>query len=224
MDEADIDAVGALADPLRRRLYEYVVGREGETSRAEAAEAVGVQRTLAAFHLDRLVEAGLLATSRRKPSGRGGPGSGRPAKLYRRADRQVDVHLPPRDYETAAHLLAEAVQRSGAEEALYAAARAEGSRRGSAAPAERPVDLDRLGELLAGLGYEPAAEAEEPRTLRLRNCPFHTLARAFPPLACGMNLELLRGLLEGARAEGFTARMAPRGEHCCVAISKNKNS
>lgn len=223
MGEADIDAVGALADPVRRRLYEYVAGREGETSRAEAAGAVGVRRTLAAFHLDKLVEAGLLTTSRRKLSGREGPGSGRPAKLYRRADRQVNVHLPPRDYETAAHLLAEAVQHSGAEESLHAAARAEGRRRGGAAAVERPVDADGLCEVLTRLGYEPAADEEEPETLRLRNCPFHTLARDFPPLACGMNLELLRGLLAGVQAEGFTARMAPRGRHCCVTISKNKN-
>ncbi|KUP97989.1 helix-turn-helix transcriptional regulator [Thermobifida cellulosilytica] len=223
MSQADIDAVSALADPVRRRLYEYVAGRDGETSRAEAADAVGVQRTLAAFHLDKLVEAGLLTTSRRKLSGREGPGSGRPAKLYRRADRQVDVHLPPRDYESAAHLLAEAVQRAGAEEPLYAAARAEGRRRGGAVSAEGPVDLEQLREALVSLGYEPAADDGDPETLRLRNCPFHTLARDFPPLACGMNLELLSGLLAGAGAEGFTARMAPRPGHCCVAISKNKN-
>src|SRR5690606_15967364 len=161
MGEADTDAVGALADPVRRRLYEYVAGREGETSRAEAAGAVGVRRTLAAFHLDKLVEAGLLTTSRRKLSGREGPGSGRPAKLYRRADRQVNVHLPPRDYETAAHLLAEAVQHSGVEESLHAAARAEGRRRGRAAAVERPVDADGLCEVLTRLGYEPAADEEE---------------------------------------------------------------
>ncbi|TDQ54963.1 helix-turn-helix transcriptional regulator [Actinorugispora endophytica] len=223
MSETEIDAIGALADPVRRRLYEYVAARGGETTRAEAAEATGLQRTLVAFHLDKLVEAGLLEAAGRKAPERRGPGSGRPAKVYRRSARQIGVQLPPRDYETAAHLLAEAVERSGAEDSLYEAARAEGARRGAADPAPEGVpDEDALREHLARFGYEPADDADSPGTLRLRNCPFHTLARAFPPLACGMNLELLSGLLAGSGAEGFTARMAPRADGCCVAISKNK--
>ncbi|GAB3206715.1 helix-turn-helix transcriptional regulator [Marinactinospora thermotolerans] len=222
MTDSGIEAVGALSEPLRRRLYRYVVEHGGEVSRAEAAEATGAQRNLVAFHLDKLVEVGLLEVTRRKVSGREGPGSGRPAKLYRRSAREHAVRLPPRDYETAAHLLAEAVERHGAEEALYAAARAEGARRG-AALADRghgPASPD-LGELRARLeeeGYEPVMEGPG---LRLRNCPFHSLAAAFPPLACGMNLELLRGLLSGAGADDVTASMRPAPGWCCVHISKN---
>jgi len=219
-DDSAIDAAGLLADPTRRRLYRYVT-EQGEAGRAQAADALGIRRTLAAFHLDRLAEAGLLAVELRKVSGREGPGSGRPAKLYRRADREFGLHLPPRDYASAAHLLAEAVERSGAEEALYAAAREEGARRA----AERegggaPRTAAELAEALRGCGYEPeAADGEDGRgAVRLRNCPFHSLAAAHPPLACGMNLELLRALVSGY-GTGFTARMAPRaGGGCCVEI------
>lgn len=216
MDDSAIDAAHALADPVRRRLYEYVAGSGREVGRAEAAEALNIQRTLAAHHLDRLVEAGLLLVERRKLSGREGPGSGRPAKLYRRSEQEVSLHLPPRDYELAAHVLAEALERHGAEEALHAAAREEGHRigaRNSALP---------LTDVLRSRGYEPGEEdAEEGRT-RLRNCPFHSVARSFPPMACGLNLELLRGLLVGHGDTDVRADLDPRTDGCCVVISKNK--
>ncbi|MDA2805577.1 helix-turn-helix transcriptional regulator [Nocardiopsis suaedae] len=235
-----IGAAGALADPVRRRLYRYVCER-GEAGRADAAEALGVARTLAAFHLDRLAEAGLLEVERRRLTGRQGPGAGRPAKVYRRSGREVSLHLPPRDYEAAARLLAEAVERAGAEEALYAVAREEGRRRAAAAEgAEGPTRLEEVAAALAACGYEPvvpAAGEENGREenggesggqgcgqggeVRLRNCPFRSLASDFPPLTCGMNLELVRGMIE--RWGGFTARTAPSPKGCCVAISKNKN-
>ncbi|MFC4565675.1 helix-turn-helix transcriptional regulator [Nocardiopsis mangrovi] len=218
-------AMGVLAEPLRRRLYRHVVGQGGDVTRAAAADAVGAQRTLVAFHLDKLVEAGLLEVARAKVSGRDGPGSGRPAKLYRRAGREHSVQLPPRDYATAARVLAEAVLRDGAEGALHAAAREEGVRQGAAlAPEERPAAVGGLARYLERHGYEPAPDPADPSVLRLRNCPFHALAREYPPLACGMNLELLRGVLEGAGAGGFTARMDPGKEGCCVAISKNNQN
>ncbi|WP_040726822.1 helix-turn-helix transcriptional regulator [Nocardiopsis chromatogenes] len=222
-----IGAAGALADTVRRRLYRYVC-EQGEAGRADAAEALGLTRNLAAFHLDRLAEAGLLEVERRRLTGRRGPGAGRPAKVYRRSDREVSLHLPPRDYASAARLLAEAVERAGAEEALYAVAREEGRRRADAAARETgtavPATLGELAGALARCGYEPAAPPEDGAPggeVRLHNCPFQTLAAEFPPVTCGMNLELMRGMVE--RWGGFTARTAPSPEGCCVAISKNKN-
>ncbi|MFI6575584.1 helix-turn-helix transcriptional regulator [Nocardiopsis sp. NPDC050513] len=212
MDHASIDAAHALADPVRRRLYEYVAASDDDVSRGRAADALGLQRTLAAHHLDRLVDAGLLEVTRRKVSGREGPGSGRPAKLYRRAERELSLHLPPRDYQLAARLLAEAVERHGAEEALHGAATAEGRRIGAAS------DAAPLPEFLRERGYEPEDTGDG---LRLRNCPFHALAREFPPLACGLNLALLRGALEARGEDGGRARMDPARGRCCVVVSKN---
>lgn len=104
-----IDTVAALAEPLRRRLYEYVVAQPQEVSRDQAAAGVGVDRAVAAFHLDRLVREGLLEASYRRLGSRTGPGAGRPSKLYRRGPAQVTVSLPQREYELAARLLLRAV-------------------------------------------------------------------------------------------------------------------
>lgn len=209
---SDVEAITALSEPVRRRLYDYVVAQDHEVGRAEAADAVGIQRTLAAFHLDRLAEAGLLDVVYRRPPGRGGPGAGRPAKLYRRSAVEHVVSLPPRDYGTAATLLAEVVDSLRAEEALEEVARRHGRSAGEAGAA--------VLETLAAQGYEPYAEGD---AIRMRNCPFHVLARDFPPLVCGMNLALLGGLLDGLGESGLVARMRPRPGECCVEIVSKNN-
>ncbi|MEV7834009.1 helix-turn-helix domain-containing protein [Streptomyces subrutilus] len=231
----DIDAIAALQDPVRRRLYEYVAAQGREVGRNEAAEAAGVARTLAAHHLDRLTEAGLLESGSRRLTGRSGPGAGRPAKVYTRSRTERTLSLPARDYRTAAELLAETVERAGLDAVLCAAAR----RRGEAlrAPAEPCASLEEAVELLAARGYEPhledtggAGPAGDPegasgtaaRAVRMRNCPFHAVAERFPPLVCGMNLALLEGLLGAAGA--VRARMDARPGECCVVVEDSKNN
>ncbi|MEU6222036.1 transcriptional regulator [Streptomyces sp. NPDC047022] len=228
----DIDAIAALQDPVRRRLYEYVVAQGREVGRNEAAEAVGVARTLAAHHLDRLAEVGLLESGSRRLTGRAGPGAGRPAKVYTRAPAERAVSLPARDYRTAAELLAEAAEQAGLDAGLCAAARRRGEAlRGAAAPCG---GLEEAMEMLAARGYEPHVEAADDadgakaasgtgaRVVRMRNCPFHAVAERFPPLVCGMNLALLEGLLG---TDGpVRARMDARPGACCVVIEDSKNN
>src|SRR3954471_21928924 len=105
-------AVAALDEPTRRRLYEYVVRRPAPVSRDDVASALAVPRATVAFHLDRLVEEQLLVVEYVRRSGRTGPGAGRPAKLYRRSDRQVSVSVPERHYELAGGLLASAIEEA----------------------------------------------------------------------------------------------------------------
>ncbi|MEF9885789.1 helix-turn-helix transcriptional regulator [Streptomyces sp. P9-A4] len=249
----DIDAIAVLQDPVRRRLYEYVAAQGREVGRNEAAEAAGVARTLAAHHLDKLAEAGLLESGSRRLTGRSGPGAGRPAKVYTRARAEHSVSLPARDYRTAAELLAEAAEQAGLDAGLCAAARRRGEAlRGSAAPCG---DLEEAMTILAARGYEPHLEgaastpyeqgapheqgtrdgqdtpddppaegpAEAPApVVRMRNCPFHSVAERFPPLVCGMNLALLEGLLG---TDGpVRARMDSRPGECCVVVEASKNN
>lgn len=225
----DIEAIAALQDPVRRRLYEYVVAQGREVGRNEAAEAAGVARTLAAHHLDRLAEAGLLQSGSRRLTGRSGPGAGRPAKVYTRARAERAVSLPARDYRTAAELLAEAAEQAGLDAGLCVAARRRGEAlRGSAAPCG---GLDEAMEMLAARGYEPhledaegaeGASGTDARVVRMRNCPFHAVAERFPPLVCGMNLALLEGLLG---TDGpVRARMDARPGECCVVVEPSKGN
>jgi predicted ArsR family transcriptional regulator len=211
-----VEAIGELREPVRRAVYEYTVGRGEAVGRDEVAAALGIGRTLAAFHLDRLADAGLLDVSFARRSGRSGPGAGRPAKLYRRSATAHEVTLPPRRYLAVAELLAGVVERTGTDEALFEAARERGRSLGRAAPAGE----DGLVAALSEQGYEP-----QPRegSVVLRNCPFHALARGYPPLVCGMNLALLEGLVEGSGAAAVP-RIAPAGADCCVVLdlaSKN---
>ena len=221
MSEFSVFAV--LDDPVRHRLYDYVTAQDHGVSRSEAAEAVGIQRTLAAFHLDRLVETGLLDVTFRRPAGRAGPGAGRPAKLYRRGAAEHQVSVPPRDYRGAAELLAEVVDVTGAEPELQRSARSRGAAAGRAARRQAPHAP--AGDLVTGAlsaqGYQPYRNGGD---VRLRNCPFHVLASNHPPLICGMNLALLEGLLEGASAPGLSARLDPRPGECCVVLTPSKNN
>ncbi len=90
----ELAAIGALRDPKRRALYEFIAIAGDWVSRDRAAEAVSLERGTAAHHLERLVADGLLDVDFRRLSGRQGPGAGRPAKLYRRAEHEFDVSLP----------------------------------------------------------------------------------------------------------------------------------
>jgi predicted ArsR family transcriptional regulator len=213
----DIEAIVVLEDPVRRRVYEYVAAQDHEVSRNEAAEGAGIGRTLAAFHLDKLADAGLLVTESRRLTGRSGPGAGRPAKLYRRSGAEHQVSVPARDYRTAADLLAEVADGARLDVELRSAAVRQGrAARAAAGPVE---DLDAVRAVLAARGYEPRADGA---VLRLVNCPFHVLSERHPALICGMNLALLEGLVEGA--DGVRVRMDSRPGLCCVVVESSKNN
>ena len=208
-DQDPISGLSSLNDPVRRRLYEYVGTRDEPVARDDAATAVGISRTLAAYHLDKLADVGLLATSYARAAGRGGPGAGRPAKRYVRAQEELSVSVPPRDYGLLAGVLAEAVSAddTGAvRQAVTAAARAAG----------RAASGPDLSVALRACGYEPATTGDG--TVELRNCPFHQVARRHTEVVCGLNLHLVQGLLEGSGQSPARAVLAPRPGHCCVRV------
>ena len=207
-------ALASLGDPLRRDLYHAVTSRDGGVGRDEAAAAVGVSRALAAYHLDKLVEAGLLDTSFERRTGRRGPGAGRTAKLYLRSASPVEVALPARDYELIAGLLARSVEADpagGARVELIRAARTLGAE----VAAGRVGDGAEVASVLADRGYEPY---QDEGVLRLRNCPFGRLAEAHRDLVCQANLAFMEGLLDGLGRAGLRAVLEPRPGRCCVAF------
>ena len=230
LDSADvasqISAIAALNEPIRRALYAYVAQSTEAVGRDQAGRAVGITRELAAFHLDKLLEEGLLDVEYRRISGRTGPGAGRPAKLYRPSGRQVQVILPERRYDLAAQLMAEALEDPGdSAAAVDRVARQFGQALGEEARrhlGRRPSTirlLDKACAVLAEYGFEPVNSEGE---LRLRNCPFDVVAKEHPALVCGMNLALAEGLLAGLGAEGVEAHLDPLPGTCCVALATGK--
>ena len=233
----DLASLSSLDDPVRRRLYEVVTGQPGPVNRDEAASAAGIGRALAVYHLDKLVESGLLVATYSRPAGRSGPGAGRPAKLYARSDREFAVTVPPREYELAARLLVQAVEADPGDRsrtALAEAARRLGTELGrafrpdaaepdAAEPdaAERDVAERDVEGMLTQQGYEPCRGGDG--VIRLRNCPFHQLAEQHRAVVCGMNLALVEGLVAGLGAGGWHPALDPRPGHCCVAIGGDRS-
>jgi predicted ArsR family transcriptional regulator len=220
----DLVAIGSLQEPVRRALYRFVVAQRRDVSRDEAAEGVGIQRALAAFHLDKLVEAGLLETTFRRLTGRTGPGAGRPAKLYRRSASDRTVSLPPRTYDLAAELLAQAVEEGGKapRDSVAEVGRRFGRGLGEEVASHlrgrtsRERRIAALAQVLDRYGYEPRREG---RAIRLGNCPFHALSETHRELVCGMNLALLEGVVEGMKGNDLEARPDPKPGECCVTVA-----
>jgi len=220
---AELESLAALLEPNRRRLYEYVARRPDAVSRDEAAEAVGISRALAAFHLDKLVGLGLLRTEYRRLSGRSGPGAGRTSKLYRRSRHQFGVSLPRRDHELLARLLAassasatpmEPDLEPAREYGRSLGARARKGMRGRPSPARMLACVE---VVLERLGFEPyrAAAGE----VRLRNCPFDPLARLYTPLVCGMGQAVVSGITEGVADDQLSVGREEHPDRCCGVIT-----
>ncbi|HEX2154692.1 MAG TPA: helix-turn-helix domain-containing protein [Acidimicrobiia bacterium] len=203
--ERDLTAVGSLTDPTRRAVYEFVSHARRAVGRDEVADAIGIARQTAAYHLDRLAEEGLVDVGFARLSGRTGPGAGRPAKTYARSERDYSVTVPPRRYLVAARIMLEAI-RSGAigREDLASAAHAIGVEMGS----------EGLETALDEMGYEPAEEEGEVRFL---NCPFHAMVEDDRETTCNLNLALVKGMVEGA-ADPRQPCLGPEEGYCCVRL------
>jgi predicted ArsR family transcriptional regulator len=215
--------IGTLAEPVRTDLYLYVAGEPDAVSREQAAAALGVPLHTAKFHLDRLVEEGLLDVEFRRLTGRSGPGAGRPSKLYRRSDKELSVSLPERRYDLAGKILAQAVDRAAAEavpvtDAVRESAQEQGRRAGQAVRRRfkgKGRSMRRAAEALAGQGYEPRERDHE---LVLTNCPFDALVHEHTALVCGLNEAYVSGMLEGAECGGLSACLDPEEGLCCVKV------
>jgi predicted ArsR family transcriptional regulator len=220
-----IRAVAALDDPLRRGMFRFIRLSHQPVTREAAAASVGISRKLAAFHLDKLVEAGVLRANY-EPVGSVRK-VGRTPKVYEATDTDININIPPRQHELLADILLEAVLTEGkGEDARQAATRVAGQRGRDLGMRERHDRRPgRLGgkraltlaeAALARLGFEPTRDS--PVCLRLRNCPFHPLAGKAPELVCGMNEAFLTGMLAGLGTPRVRAVLAPRPGECCVQL------
>jgi predicted ArsR family transcriptional regulator len=224
--DQQIAALAALDQPMRRDLFQVLCHRDGWTSRDDASRALGISRALAAFHLDKLAEAGVVDTIFERVSGRSGPGAGRPSKLYRPTTREVSASVPARRYELAGSLLAAAVEATATSGRPIADAlddvSGQAGRDIGAAAANRAVagqESELVAAVLRDHGYDPGPPVDG--EIVLSNCPFHHLAEQHRDVICAMNLHLITGVLIGLGDSGraLTAHLQPDPEHCCVRLT-----
>ena len=218
-----IAGVAALAEPVRRDLYLYVAASPEPVTRDDAAAGVGVPRHTAKFHLDRLVDDGLLAVDFKRLSGREGPGAGRPTKRYARADREIAVALPERRYDLAGEVMATAIETAAASGApvlasLQDAAAEHGKGIGErlASRTDDSTPWDAALQALAEFGYEPRRTEEG---IVMVNCPFHAIAQNHTELVCGMNLAMLESAVASSGVDAFEAQLRPTPGRCCVVLA-----
>jgi predicted ArsR family transcriptional regulator len=224
--DATIRAVAALDEEQRLRLYEFIRAARRPVSRDEAAAAVGISRKLAAFHLDKLVEVGLLRSRLRAV---GAARVGRRPKMYEPADTDIQVSIPARRHEILADILTQAVlteeQHGSAKAAAARAAHERGFTAGATVRdrirpgrlgAERALTL--AEGILAKCGFDP--DRDGPGCLRLRNCPFHPIAASAPELICELNLAFMTGLIAGLHARTVEAVLAPAAGERCVEVRR----
>lgn len=214
--QGEILGLGLLADPARRHLYDFVVEQRTPVTRENAASAVGISRNLAAYHLDKLAEAGLLDISYARKPGRTGPGAGRPAKRYTRSTRELTVSFPPRNYSLLAHILADAADTD--EAGPVRASLTHAAERAGRTLGERAKDLPTA---LTAAGYEPAAT--DSGGVILQNCPFHSIVQDHTELVCTLNHAVIRGTLSGTGEDPDRAALDPCDGRCCVIIRPSVN-
>jgi predicted ArsR family transcriptional regulator len=219
--------LGALDDDLRRRLYLFIRGVARPVSREEAAREVGISRKLAAFHLDKLVDRGLLKAHYARPPGRSGPGAGRSSKLYEPSDVEIEVSIPGRRYDLVGDILVDALESLAPDESPAEAARRAASEAGRVIGERvrretglRPPGAERAlsvaESVLSDYGYEPYRDGQG--NVALRNCPFHLLSQKAPGLVCGANQALIDGMLRGLGNGSVDAVLEPVPGQCCVRL------
>jgi predicted ArsR family transcriptional regulator len=227
-----IRAVAVLDDQLRRGMYRFIRAARRPVTRDEAAAAVGISRKLAAFHLDKLVDAGVLSAGSQSVAKL--RRVGRAPKVYEPVEADIRVNIPPRHHDLLAEILlaavlaADALGPGGAHGPVGGVALRMAAERGygiGRAECERirpgHLDVERAlvvtMALLSRQGFEPVREA--PGCVRLHSCPFHPLAATARELVCGINHRFLAGVLNGlGAATSVRAVLDPGSGPCCVEL------
>jgi predicted ArsR family transcriptional regulator len=228
-EPSPLDALAMLAaldDPVRRILYRFARQQGRPVTREEAAAEAGISRKLAAFHLDKLVDVGLLDARYEAPPDRR-PRVGRAPKVYQPSAVEVRVSIPERRYDLLAEVLVDALGRADQEGAAERAARdlagARGRDLGGRIRQERRLGrpgsertMRAAGEALDQLGFETAVGVQG--TMTLRNCPFQAAARRAPEMVCGINHAFIDGLVRGLGNQTVQVLLVPRPDGCCVEL------
>lgn len=217
--DQDFAALGVFVEPQRRRVFEKLLAGGPSTVTALMA-SLSMGRTLVAFHLGKLVEAGFVDVVGPEA---GTGGRGRPAQRYRVTGREIVATVPDRRYDLLAGILLDSMagarRGEAAQGSALRAARSRGAElarqlAGGSRTADRSDRLGRLEHLLSTIGYAPHRQGQE---LQVRNCPFDRFRATNTAQVCPLNLALSEGYLEGLGLDQqVQARLQPCPDSCCV--------
>lgn len=218
-------APAAALGESRSRVLDLLRAADAPVGVQEIAERAGLHPNTARFHLDGLVEAGMVERYS-ESSGQ----IGRPRTVYRA--RPAAAATGQRSYRLLAEMLTTLIAEhvSQPESAATEAGRVWGGYLTERpAPFER-VDaqaaVERLVGVLSEIGFDPAAETAVPHgggdgthlRVRLRHCPFREVAERHRDVVCALHLGLMQGALGELRAPVTADRLDPFVEpSLCVA-------
>jgi predicted ArsR family transcriptional regulator len=220
-----------LVSPVRRRIVDTLSAlplfsadqtpnRATGLTAGEVGERLGLHVTSARFHLEQLVDAGVLTSSFHRH------GTGRPQKRYAALLDRAAPASPDDAYRMLAELLTEALtpREGGALSPEDAGLRwahehvraLSGSSEGELSRAQTPGQwLAKVGlllDLLESWGYEPSVRTtDHGRTaeVALARCPFLSLAQSHTEVVCAAHLGLLRGALDVFGEQDTDVRLEP---------------
>jgi predicted ArsR family transcriptional regulator len=203
-----MDELEAVGDPELRATLLYARAQERPVTADDVAAAHDIHRNVARARLERLVDAGLLATGFERRTGRTGPGAGRPAKTYAVPPELDSIEFPVRRYEQLLGLLVDALPPKNRAERLHEVGVTFGRELAHAAQL-RPsksvrAGFDRMCAAVRRLGYQASVEdlTGDRAVLATPTCPLRPLVRAKPEAADidrGMWAGLAEAALEGVR-------------------------
>lgn len=180
---------------------------------AEVAQLLGIHPNTVRFHVDHLVERGLVEQVPTSPRG-----PGRPASMFR-AIRQMDPG-GPRAYRVLAEILSQGLataEEPGVEAVALGRAwgRARAGSPGKQKSVRRSTAVGQMVDVLDEVGFAPErdglADGDHIR-IGLRHCPFLELAQSRPEVICPAHLGVMQGLAEGWRAPFTVDRLEPFAE------------
>ena len=203
-----VDPDDVLAQPTRARLFALLQELKRPVGTAELAERLGLHLNGVRVHLDRLRDAGLVASTRaRQPRGR-------PRDMWTIARDARPGGASPQAYADLGRWLARTITTgSGHLRQVEATGRAIGR---EIAPRDTGASIkgpEALESTLAALGFQPHPRPG-PRsgelTFCLGNCPYRDAVRESQEVICTLHRGLTRGLLDVLEPQAALAGFVPR--------------
>jgi predicted ArsR family transcriptional regulator len=199
---------GALGNRSRARVYATLRDAGEPLDAATLAARVGLHQNTVRWHLDHLLDAGLVSSGR-QPLDR----PGRPRVVYEALPEPLPAAAAD-DHRLLASALAAALadtpdgpQRAvaaGEEWGRYLVERPEPGARTAAADA-----VEAVVQILDDQGFAPTVDGT---CVAMHHCPFRELATKHPEVVCGMHHGLVVGALAELRTDVSAGELVPFAE------------